>query len=179
MRRAAVSSLLPTRRLALGQKLVTVSWNILCPSLKPIGGDMRESNTDEWLARVQKQIDYLREINADIVGLQEFWTSNPAFVSMWRDFADAQGYHMLISPRVSSKRADGLCMLVRNEIEMEMGCLDEGGLERHCVAHKEHSPPPGFKYYAGQIVRVARSCDGRVTLATVSRGKRNFLQSIS
>ena len=122
MRRASAASQLPASRIAVGQKLVLLSWNILCPSYKRKGGGKRESDTLEWQARAREQIDYVRDVDADIVGLQEFWTSNPMFVRMWNDFADEQGYHMFLSPRTNGK-ADGLCLLVRNEFELEMGCL--------------------------------------------------------
>ena len=93
------------------------------PSLA--GGGMRESqHGDEWQGRVEAQIRAVGEYGADVIGLQvrqrranvdvvfrtparavqEFWSSSERFVSMWRAFADEQGYHMVISPRTNSKQ---------------------------------------------------------------------------
>ena len=53
-------------------RLSLLSWNILAPPYKRLGGGARESQRDEWKARVDSQIQAVREYDADVVGLQEF-----------------------------------------------------------------------------------------------------------
>eukprot|EP00966_Prymnesium_polylepis_P174671 4042460-Prymnesium_polylepis.1 len=106
--------------LLAGQTFKLLSWNLLAPPYKRMGGGVRESDRAfDWQARARTQIEYVAEADADIVGLQEFWTDNAAFVGMWREFADLRGYHMFVSPRTRGK-ADGLCMLVRDAIALEV-----------------------------------------------------------
>lgn len=111
----------PPASLRIGQELILLSWNLLAPPYKRMGGGTRESDGSdvEWQARVRMQIDYVGSMCADIIGLQEFWCSNAAFVSMWRDFAEERHYHMFLSPRTRGK-ADGLCLLVKASIELEV-----------------------------------------------------------
>lgn len=58
------------KRLQLGQQLLLLSWNLLAPPYKRMGGGLRESQLLDWRTRVQTQIEYVRDVDADIVGLQ-------------------------------------------------------------------------------------------------------------
>lgn len=108
-------------RLGFGQQLVLLSWNLLAPPYKRMGGGVREAElSDTWHARVLSQIEYVRSVEPDIVSLQEFWCAEPGFVAMWASFCEEEGYHMLTTQRTSGK-ADGLCVLVREHIELELG----------------------------------------------------------
>lgn len=98
---------------SLGRRLTLLSWNLLAPPFKRLGGGKaRESDTAGWLLRAQEQVRRVHEADADVIGLQEFWCANPTFVALWKDWASENGYTMFVSPRTGGKE-DGLCMLVR------------------------------------------------------------------
>jgi len=90
-----------------GNLLRVMSWNLLAPPYYRKG-----ESYEEWKKRITSQICSVKESNADVIGLQEFWTKNDEYLKLWRSFASANGYSMFISPRTGDK-ADGCCMLVR------------------------------------------------------------------
>lgn len=90
----------------ISSPLKLLSWNLLAPPYN------RRGETEVmWQARAAQQIQYARDANADVIGLQEFWVHAP-YAEMWRAFASAHGYTMHVCPRTNGKR-DGCAMLVR------------------------------------------------------------------
>ena len=90
------------------QSLKLLSWNLLAtPYVRP----NRESE-DEGLTRAKKQIEYVRQHSADIIGLQEFWHASERLVGLWEDYAKGAGYILHLCPRTDGKR-DGNALLIR------------------------------------------------------------------
>lgn len=61
-----------------GSSLRLLSWNLLAT---PYVRHPRESEED-GLARAKKHIEYAAESDADVIGLQEFWSASPRFVAL-------------------------------------------------------------------------------------------------
>ena len=89
-----------------GVLLSLLSWNLLAPPYKR----PRESEQASR-SRALAQIALVRESAADVIGLQEFWLEQE-HMEAWSNFAESEGYCMLVSPRTGGK-PDGCCMLVR------------------------------------------------------------------
>ena len=92
------------------RSLKLLSWNLLAPPYNRRSGE-RESDA-AWRSRAAEQIAHVAASEADVVGLQEFWTESEEHILLWRDFAAAGGYTMHVLPRTDGKR-DGCAMLVR------------------------------------------------------------------
>ena len=70
--------------------LSILSWNLLAP---PYMRRQHDAESEaEWTSRAQLQIAQVAERRPDVIGLQEFWSENTAFVGMWTQWARSSGY---------------------------------------------------------------------------------------
>ena len=99
------------RRMSGSTSLKLMSWNLLAPPYRRFRDGRRETEAS-WRARMEEQIGQAAAADADVIGLQEFWVENEAFVASWSEFASSRGYTMHVVPRTDGKR-DGCAMLVR------------------------------------------------------------------
>ena len=104
-----------------------ISWNLLATPYNRRNGQ-RESET-EWPARTQQQIAHVAAADADVIGLQEFWTHDERHVKMWKSFAAESGYTMHVVSRTNGK-SDGCALLVRlptSDVEFTAYHFDDWG----------------------------------------------------
>lgn len=81
------------------------------------------------------------------------------------------GQHVTMR-RTNGRLSNGVVLGVLDAYETLYRCRigdHAGTLEKNCTEGEiqRATPPPGFAYTPGDMVRVARQCDGRVVLATV------------
>lgn len=96
-----------------------LSYNILAPCYKmEVCGEF-ECNLEEelYLSRNKKIVEKLTEEKADVICLQEFWSSNERLRSLYVDALRAEGYTCREVQRTSHwrTRKDGLATFVREE----------------------------------------------------------------
>jgi mRNA deadenylase 3'-5' endonuclease subunit Ccr4 len=87
----ALAPMLPTAILRGSQGFASfklMSWNLLAPPYRR--GEEREDEP-AWKSRARLQIAQALAESPDVIGLQEFWSANAAFVNMWQTFAEEQG----------------------------------------------------------------------------------------
>ena len=111
----ATAPLLPTSPLGTAKleadQLKLMSWNLLAT---PYVRHPKEARED-GMARAKTQIAYAAQENADVIGLQEFWSDSSELVGLWREFAMSNGYLMHVCPR-TDRKVDGCAMLIRASI---------------------------------------------------------------
>jgi len=98
--------------------LSVLTWNVLAPCYNKLGHSsaLESSRSDLFTKRFNHIVSAIKESNADVVCLQEFWF-NKSFQQFFRTELNAYGYSLHQLRRTGSKQ-DGVCVLTKNTCEM-------------------------------------------------------------